>query len=191
MTVYTVSMIIGIAGTIGSGKGTVVEYLKAKGFSHYSSSAILKDMIREQGLLETRENLSHLADELMTKFPGGILHFSHLYAEQNDDENYILEALHRVNEATYVRSIGGLILGIDADIQIRYERISKRNEGQKDKVTFEQFVIDADREDEGLTGSGPNIREVVKMADYTISNNGTLEELHVQIEEILEKIKSR
>jgi len=31
-------MILGITGTFGAGKGTIVEYLKTKGFSHYSVS---------------------------------------------------------------------------------------------------------------------------------------------------------
>ena len=39
---------IGITGTLGAGKGTIVEYLqKEKGFSHYSVRAFLTD---EEGL---------------------------------------------------------------------------------------------------------------------------------------------
>lgn len=181
-------MIIGLAGTIGSGKGTVVEYLKTKGFSHYSSSGILRDILRERGVSEIRENLSALADELMAKQAGGVFCASYERAQKDGSKNYILEAIHRVSEAEYVQSIGGIIIGVDADIKVRYERAIQRKEGEKDNVTYEQFLKDAEREDEGAAGTGPNIRAVLKMADYTILNNGTFEEFHAQIEAVYRKI---
>ena len=36
-----------------------------------------------------------------------------------------------------------------------------------------------------------NIKKVMEMADYTITNNGTLEELHAQIDDVLKKIEAR
>lgn len=182
-------MIIGIAGTIGAGKGTVVEYLKKRGFGHYSSSAVLRGLLREQGDPETREYMSPLADELMEKYPGGVLHFSHQQAESAGIKDYILEALHRESEAEYVRSIGGVIIGVDADLKRRYERTINRGEGEKDNVTFEEFLEHAKREDEGATGSGPNIRAVLQDADAVLMNDGTIEELHAQIDAVLEKLR--
>lgn len=182
-------MIIGIAGTIGAGKGTVVEYLKQKGFAHYSSSGILKEILQERGIPETRQNLSALADELLEKYEGGVLHVSHERAQQDGAKNYILEAIHRTNEAAYVRSIGGKIFGIDGDIDVRYARIRKRKEGLKDEVTYEQFLADAAREDEGSAGNGPNIRAVLRDADGVLVNGGTLAELHAQIDTLLERLR--
>ncbi len=112
---------------------------------------------------------------------------SHILAQQAGHTDYILEALHRVSEGEYIKKINGIILGVDAGIETRFQRISKRGDGEKDAVTFEQFVADSDREDEGKTGSGPNIRAVMQMADHTILNEGTLEELHAQIDVFLEK----
>lgn len=178
-------MIIGIVGTLGAGKGTVVEYLKQKGFDHFSSSSILREILVERGVIDTRENLSALADELQKRLPGGILQESYERATKAGSENFILEAIHRVGEATYLHSVGGMLIGVDADIQVRYERITKRKEGEKDNVTFEQFVSDTEREDEGQTRKGPHIREVLKMSDFTFQNNGTLEELHAQVDTFL------
>jgi len=178
-------MIIGITGTLGAGKGTVVEILKKRGFSHYSSSDILKDILKERNTLATRENLSNLANELMKEYEGGILHFSHQRAKKEGANKYILESLHRVSEAEYVKKIGGVVLGIDADIKIRYDRISIRKHGEKDNVTFEQFVADSKREDEGQTGSGPNIKAVIQMADYTIYNDGDITALSGEVEKFL------
>lgn len=184
-------MIIGIAGTLGAGKGTVVRYLESHGFAHFSSSDVLRRILTERGQEHSRLNTSNLANELMSTYEGGVLHFSNEYAHAENYQNFILEALHRVSEGEYIKKIGGIILGIDADIKVRYERAVVRKEGLKDEVTFEQFEEDSKREDEGMTGTGPNIKAVIKMADYTITNNGNLDELHTQIDIFLEKYANR
>lgn len=185
---YNARVIIGIAGTIGAGKGTVVEYLKSKGFAHYSSSGILKEILQERGLPQTRVYMSPLADELMQKYPGGVLSLSHEKAQKEDKKDYVLEAIHRPSEADYVRSIGGVVWGVDADLKTRYERMTKRREGAKDDVTFEQFVADAKREDDGH-GAGNNIRAVLQDASVVLANDGTPEELYVQIENALKQVQ--
>jgi dephospho-CoA kinase len=183
-------MIIGLAGTLGSGKGTVVEYLKARGYAHYSSSGILKEILADEGKVATRENMSNLATELAKKQPGGVLAISHARAQVAGAQNYILEAIHRPEEAEYIRSIGGHIIGIDADTRVRFERITRRREGEKDNVTFEQFLSDSQREDEGKTGTGPNIRAVLREADAVIENNGSLDILYREIDQVIGKITS-
>ena len=183
-------MIIGIAGTLGAGKGTAVERIKSHGFSHYSSSGTLKHILTERGLAHSRLNMSTLADELNENREGGILGYSLEMEINNGDKNYILEAIHRVAEAEYIKKIGGLILGIDADIKLRYQRVFARQEGEKDNVTFEQFVTDSEREDEGKTGSGPNIKAVIKNADYVVFNNSNkIEDFHTQIDDFLARYK--
>jgi len=178
-------MIIGITGTIGAGKGTVVEYLKSKGFSHYSSSGTLKKMLEERGLPQTRTYMSPLADELMASYPGGIMYFSYERAQKDGAKDYVLEAIHRPSEADYVRSIGGVIWGVDADIKKRYERTVQRQEGEKDNVTYEQFLEHSRREDEGQGGRGNNIRAVISSADTVLTNDGSPEELYQQVEDAL------
>jgi dephospho-CoA kinase len=181
-------MIIGIAGTIGSGKGTVVEYLQKKGFKDYSSSGILKEMLTERGDPHTREYMADLAEELIATHPGGILSISLERARKDGAADFILEAIHRQSEADFVRRMGGKILGIDADIQLRYARTRARNEGEKDAVTLEQFTESSAREDEGKRHLTSNIASVIETADAIILNNGTLDELHAEIEQALTKL---
>ena len=184
-------MIIGITGTIGAGKGTVVAYLKERGFAHYSSSGLLKEVLDERGLPATRLNLSTLADELSAMHRGGVLHLSHMRAQKDGVTDYVLEAIHRESEAEYIRSIGGKILGVDADITARYERSIKRGEGEKDNVTFEEFLENIKREDEGRGVTGANIRAVLRDADVVVMNDGSLKELDAQIGSALEKIATK
>jgi dephospho-CoA kinase len=181
-------MIIGIAGTFASGKGTVVEYLKSKGFTHYSSSGRLKEILTERGLPQTRDNLSSVAEELLSKYKGGVLEFNLERAKQDGAEDIIVEAIHRMSEADFVRSVGGKILGLDADMKVRYERTLARGDGDKDAVTFEQFKEHAEREEEGRGNITSNIRAVIESADAIVVNNGTPEEMYPKIDEALKKL---
>ena len=181
-------MIIGIAGTLGAGKGTVVTYLKEKGFVHYSASGALREILRAGGLEEVRENMTTLADKLRSENPASPQHIIFEKFQIEKPEKAILEAIHSVGEVEYLKERGAIILGVAADLETRYKRISARGTS-KDNVTFEEFKKIATHEEEG--GGQHNIRAVLKLADYTITNNGTLEELHAQVDKILEQISKK
>lgn len=184
-------MIIGIAGTIGSGKGTVVRYLKEKGFAHYSSSAFLKEVLAAQGLPLTRGYMSPLASEMRREDAGGVPKKNYEKFLKEQPENAVFEALHSPEEAEFIRSIGGRILGVDASLESRYARSVGRDE-EKDRLSFEEFKIQSRIEDEG-SGEDPkrynNIRGIFEHADAVIMNNGTLPELRAQIDEVLERLQ--
>ena len=56
---------IGITGTLGAGKGTIVDYLqKAKGFAHYSVRAFLIDEIKRRGLEVNRDSMTLVGNDL-------------------------------------------------------------------------------------------------------------------------------
>ena len=60
-------MIIGLVGTMGSGKTEIAEYLKRKGFEHYTYSNILIEIALKTGIEPTRENLQKLGTEIKQK----------------------------------------------------------------------------------------------------------------------------
>lgn len=178
-------MIIGVAGTLGSGKGTVVEYLKSKGYTHYSSSGTLKRILTERGHPLDREHMSHLAEELLRDHEGGVLGINLEQAEKDGAQNVVLEAIHRVSEADFVRSKGGKIWGVDADVEIRFQRGLARGEGEKDAATHERFMESVAREEEGKRDVSSNIRAVLNNADVLLMNNGTKHDLDKEIESAL------
>ena len=61
-------MIIGITGTLGAGKGTVVDYLvQTHGFKHYSARAFITEEIKKRGLPIDRDSMVLVANDLRTK----------------------------------------------------------------------------------------------------------------------------
>ena len=58
-------IIIGITGTLGAGKGTIVDYLiKERGFVHYSVRAYIAEEIEKRGLEVNRDTLTAMGNEL-------------------------------------------------------------------------------------------------------------------------------
>lgn len=180
-------MILGIGGVLGGGKGTVVEYLKEKyGFIHYSSSDLLIQILEERGEVVDRNGMNRVANELRAENPSGVPAKNYeRYEAEGGEKDVIFEALHSVPEADFIKSIGGVVIGVTADADIRYDRILARG-SVKDNVSKEEFIAQQQREEMG-TGdiNKSNIFAVVEQADFKIENNGTLEELHAQIDKVI------
>ena len=183
-------MILGITGTIGAGKGTAVEYLQSKGFVSYSSSALLGELVEKEGSPKTREFLSKMATRLQAEYPGGVVEKN--YREKylfEKPENVIFEAIHRQSEADFIKSLGGFIIAVDADLETRYNRTRVRNEGEKDQGDFEDFKKQSHIEDEGGGDASRdnNIRAVIQGATAVIRNAGSAEELKAYIDNFLQE----
>ena len=184
-------MIIGITGTDGAGKGEVVAYLiEKKGFIHYSARQLFIEEITRQGLPMDREHMRLVANALRRERGNDMLVTTYLARiKEAGTKDGIIESIRARAEAETLQSQGGILLAVDADPQLRYERITARA-SESDAVSFESFVAHEALEMNDPDPNGMQKAAVMAMADYTIMNNGTLEELHAQIEEVLAKIVS-
>jgi dephospho-CoA kinase len=183
-------MIIGITGTNGAGKGSAVAYLAAeKGFTHYSSSGYLAEELERRGVEKTRSNLRALGNEFRQKHGSGYLTETFLkMAKASRVTDLVIESIRSTGEAQKLKEAGGVLIIIDADRKLRYERIYARRSG-KDLVDYDAFVEQEEREWYGtLGGHDMNIKTVMDMADHRIENNGTLEDLQREIDSVLARI---
>ena len=182
--------IIGITGTLGSGKGTVVQYLKDKyGFRHYSARAFISEEVSRRNLPDIRDNLRLVANELRTNF-GSSYVAEQLYGRAlKDGKNSVIESLRSTGEITALRTKpqSFFLLAVDADSKIRYDRIFLRK-SSTDAVSFEKFLQDESYEMNDTSPGGMNIAECIKMADGHIKNNGDIKSLHEQIDRLVEPL---
>lgn len=183
-------MIIGVTGTNGAGKGTVVEYLvKEKGFTHYSAREFLTKEIERRGLPMDRDSLRIVGDSLRAEH-GPEYVIASLYSEAaQQSHNAVLESVRAIGEVHFLHDHGALLFAVDADRKIRYERSTGRG-SYTDKVDFDTWVAQEEREWHNAAAHKMDVPGVIKVADYTFQNNGSLEELHAQIDQALAKIEA-
>lgn len=178
-------MIIGITGTDGAGKGTVVDYLVEKGFTHYSARSFIIAAIELQDLPITR-NQTRLTANALRKEHGNefVIKQAFLKAQEEQKDKVVIESVRALAEAEYLKAHGGVLLAVDADQALRYERVQARR-SETDQVTFAEFVAHEELEKNDPDPNGMQKAAVMDMADATISNDGTYEELRQQVEAFL------
>ena len=157
-------------------------HLKTKGWTHYSASGYLREVILSRGEVVNRDSYSKVSGEIRRIDPSGLVKILFDRIEGDSADFAIIEALHDVGEANFIKAQGGILLAVDASLEVRYQRSLLRG-SEKDNVSLADFKRHIEREENG-TGHH-NIRAVIDLADYIIQNDGTLEELHTQIESFL------
>ena len=185
-------IIVGITGTLGAGKGTVVKYLvDHKGYSHYSVRDFLIKEIKSRGLPVNRDHMVKVANDLRSKHSPSFI-VDELYEEAlGAGHNSIIESIRTYGEITSLRGKGKFILiAADADQKTRFERIRLRN-SETDQISFDKFKEDELKEMSATDPTKQNLAKCIAEADFTIQNNGTLNDLYDQIETILNQLANR
>ena len=181
-------IIIGITGTLGAGKGTVVEYLvKKKKFKHYSVSGFLKEELVKKGQKNDRINLQDIGNELRKKFGPDYITKKLYEKAKKENVNAIIESIRNPKEAEFIKSHDGFLFAVTADQKTRYQRIKSRA-GEKDNVTYKEFVKQEERELQNSDPNAQNLPKCILMADYKFDNNSTIKCLYEKVEKIISKI---
>jgi len=183
-------MIIGITGTLGAGKGTVVERLKEKGFNHYSARAFISREIERRGLPVNRDTMTSVGNDLRARHGPAYVFESLLREAKQAGGDTVLESLRTVGEIDALKAADGYLIAVDANPKIRYERVVLRG-SETDTISFEQFLADEERESTSQDPGEQNLRKVAAMADATIRNDGTVEQLREKVDDCLAKLLTR
>jgi len=182
-------MIIGLTGTMASGKGEVVNHLKSKGFEHYVYSDVIKEIAKQKNIEPTRENLQKLgADIKKESRKPGIL--SEKIFKKIKTDKAVVDGIRNADEIRELRKRKDVyIISVNAPQRLRYSRIRKRNR-EGDPKTFSEFKRLDNLENRGKT-KGQEINKCLKMADFSIVNDSSLEQLKKNMDKILEKLSSQ
>jgi dephospho-CoA kinase len=172
---------VGLTGPNASGKGEVSRFLGELGFIQRSLSDVVRQEATRQGLDHSRESLIKIGTWLREQFGPGVLaeRILPLLGDRN-----VVDSIRNPGEIQVLRRLPGfLLLGVDAPIQIRFER-SRLRARTGDGETLEEF---ARKESLELSGQGPGqqLRVCLSLADHVIVNDGTIQDLRRSVQEVL------
>lgn len=189
--------IIGLAGTLASGKDTIGHFLADQyGYFHVSTS----DMIRlekkrvygdspEALLVRGDPFANHLRQ---TRGPGILVDLVNEEYQRVKSEypgGFVASGVRSIGEVESIHNLGGLVVFVDADTKTRYERSILRSRDSLDKqLSFDEFVASEGRElpENSNDKTIQNLPAVRKLADIYVENNGyTIEAFDKHIESIL------
>lgn len=182
--------IIGLSGTNGSGKDTVGQIIANEfNYKFISVTNLLREEAVKRGLDISRENTRLISGEWRKEFGEAVLidEAQKNYESLSDNfEGLIISSLRNSKESEKVHMLGGLVLWVDADPRLRYDRIKKnidsRGRAVNDDISFDQFLIEDQSEMKlSKTNNTLNMAEVKKQADYIVINESSLESLKEQI----------
>jgi len=183
-------LVLGITGTIGAGKGTVVEYLIEKcNFRHYSVRGFLIEEINKQKLPVNRDSMVIVANELRALHgPAYIVEKLYEKALKNGHDA-IIESIRTPGEIDLLKSKEKFyLIAVDAPAELRYKRIVSRN-SETDKIDFSTFLENEKREMTTSDAHKQNLSKCIQLADVRLLNNKDLSFLHLQIDNFLKQIQ--
>jgi dephospho-CoA kinase len=182
-------IIVGITGTLGAGKGTIVEYLVNEcGFKHYSVREYIGKEIKRRGKEVNRDTLVEVANDLRAKNSPSFITDELCKIALSNDENAVIESIRTPGEIASLRKAKNFILlAIDAPAEIRYKRIVLR-QSETDQVSYKTFIQNEQREMNSTDPNKQNLSECIRQAEFLLNNSGTREELYAQLDMILKKL---
>jgi len=179
--------IIGITGTIGAGKGTIVDYLiNNYGFTHYSVRQYLIMEAKKSGLPLNRDTYVEIANQLRALHSPSFIIDELFYEAVRNGTNAIIESIRTLGEIDSLRAKANFTLwAVDAEPKTRYYRIIAR-QSETDHISYETFLANEQREMNTDDSTKQNLSECIRRADVLFTNNKTVKELYEQIEKVIE-----
>lgn len=185
-------MKIALCGKMRSGKDTVAEILSDEyDFTEFKLSSGIKSIIRELHLgdMYTKKNrgLYQSIGQYMRRFDEDVWckrtlkdietfnHYAVGSFQKNHIENTVISDVRQQNEVDFFREKGFVIVKVVSDDKLRLQRIKDAG----DIMMQKDFYHETEKSVDGIE------------ADYTIFNNGTLEDLNDSVNVLAKEIKKR
>lgn len=186
--------IICVVGMPGSGKSEAADELVKKDFAFLRFGQITLDKVKEKGWKPTEENERKVREEIRRQHGMGA--FALLNIAKIDEllrkSNVAVDGLYSWSEYKILKEKYGKkmsVLAVYAPPELRYSRLTDRSIKGDQAQRFRNFTKKEAKardwaEIENIEKGGP-----IAMADFTIVNTGTINELKESVNKILSQIE--
>ena len=177
--------IIGVIGLNGSGKDEVINYLnKLYNVPTISVGDIVREIAAKEGVEPTRDNLDEITRRYFKQYGEG--YFLKQVVEKIRRNNWQTAGISGIRSPEDIAILKEafkkdfvLVHVYITDSRVRYDRVKKRG-SNRDRMTYEDFL----KQDE-VSRQLFNIQEAIDLADYSIPNDGTLDDMHNEIKKLI------
>jgi dephospho-CoA kinase len=187
--------VVALVGMCGAGKTEVAEEFKKRDYGYVRLGQVTLDEVKRRGLEPGEKNERPIREQFRKEH--GMAAFAVLNFPKIDEllknQNVIVDGLYSWDEYKAFKEKYGCqfcVIAAYASPATRYARLSDRasKHGDDPKMIFRSFGSDEARardyaEIENLDKGGP-----IAMADYTIVNEGTIDELRQATQKIISQI---
>jgi dCMP deaminase len=178
-------MILGIAGLYASGKGEAIHFLVARSFAAFSLSDVIREELARRGESEGRERMIEFGNALRAEGGPGAL-AQRLLPKLQRDRNTVIDSIRHPGEVEVLRGASKdfRLVWIDAAEPARLERIRSRARAG-DPTTLAELRRLEGRELGSADPAAQQLLAVRALADDVVVNDGSLAELHEQLQRLL------
>ena len=175
-------MLVGLTGRNASGKSTLVSWFSERGLTSVSCSDSIRTWLSDQGIETTREALIEGGRELRRNGGAGVL--AEMLLEILDGEDAVVDSIRTPAEVEALRSRGDFVLiEVRADEESRWQRMTSRGRSG-DPTEKEAFLSQEAAEAKSKDEAGQALDATASMADITVLNDGSIEDLEAELEGI-------
>ena len=186
--------IVFIVGMAGSGKSLVSDELVKQDFGFVRFGQIVLDKVKDDGLELNEANERKIREGLREEHGMAAMALLNIskFDELLEKSNVVGDGLYSWSEYKVLKKkYGDLmhVIAVYAPPETRYERLENRTVEDDEKQRFRSFTKQEAKardyaEIENLEKGGP-----IAMADFTIINTGTIEDLKQKVKKILRVIQ--
>jgi len=179
--------VVSIVGMAGAGKSEVSKLFQENGFARIRFGDVTDQEIRKRGLELNEKNERYIRELLRQK--QGMAAYAKLNLPAIDsalkDQDVVIDGLYSWEEYTFLKSYYGEdfhVVAVWASPGIRYTRLTGRPERY---LTLEETASRDKAEIENINKGGP-----IAMADFTIINESSLENLKNKAKRIVSILRN-
>ena len=179
-------MLVGLTGRYASGKTTVMQWFANRGVQTMSCSDSIRRWLSEEGIEESRDSLIEGGRELRRRGGAGIL--AEMLLDELSGGDAVIDSIRTPSEVEALRVREDFVLiEILAGIDSRWQRSQERARpgDPSDKATF---ISQEKSEEVALDAAGQALVATAEMADLVLYNNGAIEDLHSDLEDLVERL---
>jgi len=179
--------VVSIVGMAGAGKSEVAKIFEENGFIRIRFGDITDEEIRKRGLELNEENERYIRELLRKEY--GMSAYARLNLSRIDlarkQSAVVIDGLYSWEEYTFLKTDYGedfYVVAVWASPMTRYARVTDR---PNRRLTLEEATNRDKAEVENINKGGP-----IAMADFTIINESSSEELQRDTKKLISRIRN-